>query len=74
MKTITIPVDVFNREFEDLFDKLKLDLFEQAHTDNPHNMQSQIALNVSGETTLGTMHRRFHYEIARLKERLEEAK
>lgn len=73
MKTITIPVDVFDREFENLFNNLKLDLFEQAKESNPHDMVSQLALNTSGETTLGTMHRRFHYEIAQLKDRLEKA-
>lgn len=73
MKTITIPEDIFEEEFKRLRNALLLELFESAYTADPHNMQSQLALNTSGETTLATMHRRFHYEIARFKDRLEKA-
>ncbi len=66
MKTITMPEDVFNREFEVLLDTLKLERFVESNV---------IRSGSEGENSpIGQLHRRFHYEISKFKHRLEDAK
>ena len=61
MKAIIIEESVFDHEFEATLDKLRADRFESSDP------------TARSETSpIGQMHRAFHYEIVKLKERLKE--
>ena len=65
MKAIFIKADAFDRNFQATLDKLQLIHYQEGTIDISLNSQADVDNFMTG------LHRRFHYEVCMLKERLE---
>jgi len=66
MRVIQIREDAFNQHFQATLDKLKLVSFEEGTINVRLNNQVEVTNFISN------IHRRFHYEVVQLKDKLRE--
>jgi len=67
MKVVEVDELIWDAEFKKTLDLLKLRILEAGKIDVNLNSQMEVSNFISG------LHRQFHYEVCRLKERLEKA-